>query len=101
MKTLIALLVASVVLSFSFSARADEMSWEIKNRAKGMECKLVGGMTLKRGLDFVETKHVVCKGPNGEQITLGTAACGPEGSVTRFNGRKVKVTCEMATYASK
>lgn len=99
-------LIAAVVLFSSVVANlahADEtdgkMDWTLKNRSK-MTCKLVGGMTLNAKGDFVETKHLVCKRGLVETITA-TVACGPEGSVTRFDGRKIKVTCEARSYASK
>ncbi len=94
-----ALLLATVVLFFSVLANADEMTWTLKNKS-GMHCELVGGMTLKTGHDFVETKHLVCKRGMATVVTA-TASCGPEGSVTRFDGHRIKVTCEMSTYASK
>jgi hypothetical protein len=105
MKTTMKLLAASVVLFCSVVANvahADEtdgkMNWTLKNRSK-MDCKLVGGMTLNAHGDFVETKHLVCKRGMAQVITA-TVACGPEGSVTRFDGHKIKVTCAARTYAS-
>jgi hypothetical protein len=88
-----------LVLAGSATVRADEMTWTLRNKS-GMKCELVGGMTLKRGVDFVETKHLVCKRGMATVVTA-TASCGPEGSITRFDGHKIKVTCEMSTYASK
>lgn len=103
MNKLIATVVAAVVLSFSLVASADEtnskMDWNLKNRSK-MDCKLVGGMTLTLKGDFVETKHLVCKS-HGNEVITATVACGPEGSVTRFDGHKIKVTCAAHTYAQK
>ena len=95
-------LVAAALLLFSTAswASADEMQWDLKNKS-AMHCKLVDGMTLKRGLDFVETKKLVCY-RKGEMVPSVTSmvSCGPEGSVTRF-GKRVKVTCHTQWLATK
>lgn len=93
-------LLLSAVVADAFADEGDQMSWDLKNRSK-MSCKLVGGMTLKRGLDFVETKKLVCYEKGGLlPVVTQTVSCGPEGSVTRF-GKKVKVTCHTTWYAAK
>jgi hypothetical protein len=100
-RVLFSLVSATLILSFlAADAMADEMSWELKNKSKKV-CKLENGMTLKRGLDFVETKRLMCK-EEGEVSYrfVSTVSCGPEGSVTRF-GKKVKVTCHTTWYAAK
>lgn len=89
-----------LLLGFAASAQADEMQWDLKNKS-GMHCELRDGMTLKRGLDFVETKKLVCyqRGSVLPEVT-SMVSCGPEGSVTRF-GRKVSVTCHTQWVARK
>lgn len=99
MKTMTALIISSVVLFLSVVANADEMSWEVKNRSK-MECKLADGMTLRTANDVVYTKRLVCRS-HGDYTIIATVACGPEGSTTTFDGRKIKVTCSQSTYAIK
>lgn len=105
-KMLLSIVTATLLLSAAVAdAFGDEMSWEVKQNSaskKHMTCKLSGGSTLKRGLDFVETKKLVCW--EGTDLAVAqTVSCGPEGSqaLYRRGKERVLVTCKTEWYAKK
>ena len=104
-KMLVSAFVGLVLSALAAAASADEMSWEMKQNSaskKHMTCKLADGMTLKRGLDFVETKRLVCW--EGTDLAVSqTVSCGPEGSqaLYRRGKERIVVTCQTSWYAAK
>lgn len=96
------ILFASAVL-FALAAEANatettvyevptQMTWTLKNNSK-LSCRLSAGATLRTKGDLVEMKKLVCT-KSGDFVLVASVSCGPEGSVTRFDNKKITVICK-------